>query len=299
MILIQTFMNNLKTFSVNKKRVGFIKFLSGLIFIFIFLFILNLSSPQIKNYFFIASNPVENRFWIAGQTVAKTFDSVLKSGSLIKENTDLKNENHKLLSQIIFLQAEKKSAQVHAEILNKNIENEFDLAIVDVIGMDIHNELTINKGSDDGILEKMPVINQQNILFGKVSKVYKNFSKVTLISDKNSIVNVKIKKDQDIVINSEEELLKEDQEKPQETDGVVKGKGNLQAFLDLVQINDELNPGDVLVTSSLENTFPKDLLVGKIFDVKKNDQSPHQQAEIDLFFDVKVDNLFVITNYKR
>jgi rod shape-determining protein MreC len=286
---------------LNKKRVGFIKFFSGLILISIFLFILNLSSPQIKNYFFIVSNPAESKFWVAGQTVAKTFDSVLKSGSLLEENYKLKNENHRLLSQIIFLQAEREANQAQTEILNKNIENNFDLVLVDVMGIDIHNEITINKGSDDGILENMPVINQQNILFGKVSKVYKNFSKVTLISDKNSVVNVKVKQDQNIIANIDQEqiLSEEIPEKLYEIYGVIKGKENLQAYLDLVKINDELNQGDVLVTSSLENTFPKDLLVGKVSNVKKNDQSPHQQAEIDLFFDIKTDNLFVIKNYKR
>ena len=131
----------------------------------------------------------------------------------------------------------------------------------------------------------MPVINQQNVLFGKVYKVYKNFSQVMLISNKNSIINVKTQQ--------------EDINNP-EVDGVVKGSGRLYAYLDLIPISSDIKPQDVLITSAIEKSFPKDLLVAKVEQIQKNDQKPFQQAQISLFLDVKAsDNLFVITNYKR
>jgi len=140
----------------------------------------------------------------------------------------------------------------------------------------------------------MPVINQQNILVGKVFKVYKNFSDIMLVSNKNSVINVKIQQQNVITDTSASATL------PAEIDGVLKGDGGLTAHLDLVPINSNINPYDVLVTSSLEKSFPKDLLVGKILQKTKNDQEPFQKAQISLFFDVKTaDNLFVITNYKN
>ena len=54
------------------------------------------------------------------------------------------------------------------------------------------------------------------------------------------------------------------------------------------------------MTSAIEKSFPKDLLVAKIIQKEKNDQKPFQQAQISLFFDIKdADNLFVIKNYKQ
>jgi len=73
----------------------------------------------------------------------------------------------------------------------------------------------------------------------------------------------------------------------------------LDVVLDLVPVDDALNEGDILVTSSLEGTFPKGLLVGRITKVEKNDQSPHQRAQVQPFFNITADNLFVITNYKE
>ena len=107
-----------------------------------------------------------------------------------------------------------------------------------------------------------------------------------LVSNKNSIVNVKV---QQVLGSTTSEI-----------DGVIKGSGGLDAYLDLIPISSEINIGDVLVTSSIEKLFPKDLLVARITKEEKNDQKPFQQAKVDLFFDIKTtDNLFVITNYKR
>jgi rod shape-determining protein MreC len=141
--------------------------------------------------------------------------------------------------------------------------------------------LSINKGSADGVAEDMPVISQQGALFGKVFKVYKNYSQVMLISSKNSVINVKI------------------QRQETEIDGVIKGQGGLAIYMDLVPIDETINQGDIIVTSALEGTFPKDILVGTVIKVEKNDQNPHQSAQVQPFLGASTDNLFVITNYKR
>lgn len=262
------------------------KIFIGVIIFFLFIFILNFFSPQIRNYFHLASFPLEKNFWSAGQSASGFFESFFKYGTLAKENESLKNENQKLLSEITFLQAIKKSNEAQSDVSESCQNSDFELVMAGVIGQDTEDQLTINKGSDSGIMEGMPVINQQSVLFGKVVEVYKNFSKVMLISNKESIINVKVQQIQD-------------QKPEKDVYGVVKGSGAQKAFLDLVPVDDAIEQGDVLITSALEGTFPKDVLVGRISKVEKNDQSPHQKAEVELFLDVKTDNLFVITNYKR
>jgi cell shape-determining protein MreC len=55
-----------------------------------------------------------------------------------------------------------------------------------------------------------------------------------------------------------------------------------------------------LSTSSLESSYPKDLLVGRIAIMQKNDLKPFQTAKVEPFFDLKsAENLFVITNYNQ
>jgi len=131
----------------------------------------------------------------------------------------------------------------------------------------------------------MAVISQHNVLFGKVLKVYEDFSKVMLLSNKSSVIDVRVQQDD-----------------PEGTpiNGAIKGRGGLAVYLDLVPIDEEISEGDILVTSALEGTFPKDLLVGKVVEKYKDDQKPFQQAWVEPFFDIKnTDNLFVVTGYKK
>jgi rod shape-determining protein MreC len=281
-------MNDIKIFALNKRKSGLIKFAIGLVLFFLVLIILNTASYQIKNYFYSLSGPVENKVWLAGHSVSKTLGSMLSAGSLSKENEKLKNENHKLLSQIISLQSQKRAIESQANILGNYSEGGFDLLMAGILGMNNQNEISINKGKNHGISEGMPVINEHNVLFGKIIETYDNFSKIRLISDKNSVINVKIENQ----IQDQEVLCPN-------IYGVVRGKGGFNGYLDLVPVDDQLNQGDILITSSLENTFPKNLLVGEIVEIEKNDQNPHQEAKLNLFLDIKTDYLFVITNYKK
>jgi len=270
-------MKSVGNFSIKHKNNSWKKFLVGAIFIVLLLWILNIFVAPIKNTFYKISAPIQNKFWTAGVSSSSFFGSFFRGGALAKENENLKKENQKLLYQVAFLQSIEQGNQAQSDVSTTCQNSGFKLVMAGVAGLD-NDILSINKGSTDGISEGMPVISQQGVLFGKISKVYKNFSDVMLISNKNSVVNIKIN----------------------EINGVVRGIGGLDAYLDLIPIGSQINSEDILVTSSIEKSFPKDLLVGKITKIQKDDQKPFQQADVNLFFDVKTaDNLFVITNYKR
>lgn len=280
-------MKGAENFFINKKSRRFLKFLiGGVVFLFL-LFIINFFTPSIKNSIYTLFSPIQKIFWAAGESSAGFFGSLFKAGSLKSENENLKKENQELIFYVASLQsiAEANRAQSDVSLVYQN--SGFKLVMAGIIGLDENDILSINKGSADGISEGMPVINQRNVLFGKVFKVYKNFSSVMLVSNKNSVVNVKIQQ-------------AEDSASVPEIDGAVKGNGGLKAYLDFIPIDREINQQDILVTSAIEKSFPKDLLVARVSKVEKNDQKPFQQAQLSLFLDVKaIDNLFVITNYKQ
>jgi len=279
-------MNRIKNTSLNKRRGSFTGFAIGTaIFLFI-LIVLNLFSVEIKSFFMLASLPIEKTFWRASEPISRNFSFVSKFGLLEKENTELHEENQKLLSQVIFLQSTVKTIESETSAQAVLQKNNFNFAMADVIGFDGNDEITLDKGSASGVFEGMPVVNKQGVLYGNIVKSFKNFSYVLLISSQSSVVSVKV--------------LREVQEDSMpEIEGVVKGSGGLEVFLDLVPVNDQLCEGEVLISSALDDTFPKGLLVGRIEDVQKNDQRPHQQAKVSPFFNISTDNLFIITNYKR
>lgn len=271
-------MNISENFSINKKQSAFPKIIIGIFLLVFFIMLLNFFNAPTKNFFFTVSSPIQKTFWSAGESSSGFLSSVINAGDLSKENDNLKNENQKLISEITSLQAINDANQAQSNVSQACQNTNFKLLMAGVIGLDGQDELTINKGSVDGVAENMPVINQQNVVFGKIDKVYKNFSQVMLVSNKKSIINVKIG----------------------DINGVIKGSGNQSFYLDLVPVNSNLNKGDVLTTSALEKTFPKDLLVGTVLQIQKNDQKPFLQAQVQPFFNLSnADNLFVITNYKQ
>ena len=278
-------MNSVRDLSINKKSNSLPKFLVGAVALLFLLFIINIFNAPLKNTFYAISSPFQKTFWTAGEMSSSFIGSFFKVGSLTKENEILKSQNQQLLSQIASLQSINNGNKAQSDVSLSCQNTGFKFVMAGVTGLGDNDILSINKGSANGIAVGMPVISQQNVLFGKVFKVYKNYSEIMLITNKNSVVNVKIQQ-----IDS----------KLAEIDGVVKGTGGLSAYLDLIPISSVINPQDNLLTSAIDKSFPKDLLVGKIVKNIKNDQKPFQQAQISLYFDVKTtDNLFVITNYKQ
>ncbi len=271
---------------LNKQKIALSKILIGVVVLFLFLLVLNLFQKQIKNYFYLLSSPIEKKLWSAGVDSSVFFTSLFNSNGIAQENENLKSENQELLDKISSLQDAARENQAIKEATANNQDKNFKLVLVESMGLDTNNDIiSINKGSADGISLNMAVINSQNVLFGKIFKVYKNFSEVILISNENSVLDVKIQQDDPAKAPIH---------------GVIKGKGNLGVYLDLVPTDSEIKSGDILITSALEGIFPKDLLVGKIILKNKSDLKPFQTAEIEPFYNIKnTDKLFVILDYKK
>ena len=246
----------------------------------------HLFEDQIKNYSYRATSPIAKVFWRAGDSLSMLSKSFAGGRWITEENNNLKEENQKLLSEISSLKEKLQENQAIGEFLQNTQNDHFETLLASVVGVDYANDvILIDKGSDDGIEENMPVISSQKVIYGKVLKVYKNFSNVMMVSNKNSVLDVKIQ-DGDVT-------------KPP-IYGAIKGNGNLSFYLDLVSLDAQIKEGDTLVSSALEGIFPKDLLVGKVLSINKDDLKPFQTARVQPFFDIKnIDSLFVITDYKK
>ncbi|MBZ9572002.1 rod shape-determining protein MreC [Patescibacteria group bacterium] len=254
------------------------KILIIVIGILLFLF-LNFFQKEIRNFFYKISEPIQRVLWGAGDRVSGFFETITKINKLKKEADELKLKNQELLAKIAFLEELKKENEILREALNIELQKEFTLSFAQVLGKDsIKDSILIDKGSKDGISEGFPVITQSRVLLGKISEVYQNFSKVSLISDKENSFDAKIQ---------ESEIY-----------GVIKGKGSLKVFLDLIPQDKEIREGDLVVTTSLGGIFPPGILVGQIGKVGKSDILPFQEAEISPMFSLnEVEKVFVILEY--
>lgn len=270
---------------LTKRNTIFAKILIGIVIFLLLIGILNFFQKQFKNFFYFVSAPLQKILWKGGNNASEFLGLFSEMNNFAQTNKELNEKNQELLEEIVILQQVKTENQALKELISVGQEKEFKLILTNIIGVDNYQDfILIDRGSEDGILENMPVVNSQKVLFGKIFKVYKNFSKVILISNENSVLNVKTQKDDTI---------------SPPIYGAIRGEGNFTAILDIIPLDREIKNSDILITSSLEGAFPKGLLVGKITEVRKDDLKPFQTAKIELFFDLKkTDKLFVITNYK-
>ncbi len=146
-----------------------------------------------------------------------------------------------------------------------------------VIGLDPSGwfkSIIIDKGSDDGIMPDMPVVNALGVV-GRVVSVCPDYSKVLLIIDQNSAVDC---------------LLQRTRAR-----AMVKGVSSDMCKLDYVVKSTDVAIGDMIVTSGLGGVFPKGLPVGKVSSIKDVSGSLFKQIQIRPLVDFsKLEEVLII-----
>ncbi len=250
-----------------------------IVILLLVLFRLPAVNSKVKNFFYVLSSPIQKSLWQLSTDVSRFLETIENIKKLSKENEELKNKNQELLSRIAIFEEKEKENEKLRTALGIEPEEKFKLILAEVISKDISEDtILINKGSKDGLSLAMPVLTESRALLGRVSEVYDRFSKVILISNKNSSFDAKIQ-GKDIF-------------------GVIKGKGNFSLLMDLIPKGKEFKEGDTVVTAVLGGAFPEGILVGEISRIRKNDADPFDQAEIKPAFDIKkIEDLFIIVDY--
>jgi rod shape-determining protein MreC len=113
-------------------------------------------------------------------------------------------------------------------------------------GSDLSRSVYIDKGSNDGIAPDMAVITAGGIV-GKVLRVYPSTSLVLMINDQSSGVGAMLEKSR--------------------LQGVLRGTSNGQVILERVMSDEQVAPGETVLSSGGDQIFPKGLPVGTVTKV--------------------------------
>ncbi len=166
---------------------------------------------------------------------------------------ELESEN-KRLKTILNLMEQRRNTMIAARVVGEDVKNWFKCIIID-------------KGKDYGVKEKMPVVTPRGLV-GQAVEVDKWHSKVMVINDTNSSVDVFVEGKQ--------------------TRGMLEGTGQSTLKLKYILKNDEVEIGDKLVTSGKDGIYPKGLPTGIVITVNR--------AKPGIFTDVDV---MPYNNFKR
>lgn len=242
-----------------------------LAFVIISLFAITVGSRSFATPYILGmragASTVAKPLTLAGNLLFKPLSSV----STIAHNlgasqttlTELENQNAQLSSQLAALEEYK----LENTRLNKllDIKNAYNLksTAARVIGSQLdawERIIVIDKGSNSGIGLNMAVMDAFGLM-GQVIEVGPTSAKVRLINDEHSGVSA--------IIQSTR------------VPGVVVGNVDGSLTLNYIPTTEQVNEGDMVVTSGMGGIFPKGIVIGRVKSVQKDSAALYANITVE------------------
>jgi rod shape-determining protein MreC len=189
---------------------------------------------------------------------ANALTKISQYESMERSFADIRQENERLKEQLGYSR-EQRFKKISAEIIAKDPEN-------------VYSTIVINKGIKDGIKKDFPIIAFQDGiqgLVGRVVEVGRSTSIVMPLYDSSSHIACRLEKSR--------------------YEGLVTGQNRLDKPLLMQYVKksskDEIQFGDLVVTSGLAGLYPKDLSVGRVKEKKIVDYKTSMELELDPIID--------------
>lgn len=209
-------------------------------------------------------------------------DSSRLNATLQEENAKLKAELDTLRNaeyRLKLMETENKELLAMAGYKQQN--DRLALLSARVVGVslgDLHEYFFLDKGAADGVREDMVITSSEGIA-GVVDQVYRHYSRFMLVSASQSRIGVK-------VLRRESRAV-----------GVLTGKGVDRALLqaEYFSRDDDIQVGDMLVTSGIGGKYPSGLYVGKVREVETDVTGLQKLARIEPAANLNhLDRVFVV-----
>ena len=243
--------------------------LAGLVVLSLLLLTLN-DNPQVKRIRTISTVV----FGIAQEQISfiPTYFGLKAENELLRRiNIELADETQRLreaklenvrLRQLVALKTQSPFPIMAGRVINKNLTL-------------LRNTLTLDIGAADGVRQHMPVVSDAGLV-----------GLVTTMSDHFCIVN--------ILPNIDFRVSAKDQRS--RVDGILAWDGKNLTLKNIPKMRD-IKPGDVITTSEYSNTFPPDIRLGLVSDVREQASSLFKHITLSPGVDfVKLEEVFVV-NY--
>jgi len=279
--------NNKKTISILPKHVFFLLLFLTVAIVFVSYRFPNLMLP-VRNGIEAIIIPMQKGINVVGRSISDRFDMFDNYKTLQKENEELKATVEALTIKNQQISQEKYELSSLQELyeLDKKYPD-YEKVAARIIARESngwYNVFTIDKGTEDGILENMNVM-AGNGLVGIVTSVRKNSATVRSIIDDNSKVSGMFLKSADTCIVSGDlnSMM---------SDGRIK--------VSMIPLNADINENDEIVTSHISDKFQQGILIGYVCDIKVDSSNMTKTAYLTPVVDFEhLDDVLIITKLKE
>lgn len=232
----------------------------------------------LERFLLYISKPIAGSFYNSSLKVNQAFKDSQKEDEPLSIINNLENE----VASLTILKSE------YQEVIDENRrlkellgfinKNDFKLVLAAVVATESfeqeNRDLTINKGKLDGLSSGLAVVNEQGILIGKITEVKDSISKICLS------------------INPGCEFAASMQNEDR-TQGLTSGNLGLTIKMNYIPQLEKISLGDLVITSGLGGRIPRGLVMGKVTEVKSENNEVWQEAIIEAPLDFN--NLTVVS----
>ena len=181
---------------------------------------------------------------------------VKEENRLLREDLDRLRTEH-----IRLLEAEATLKRLETFLQFKE-QNPSTMIAARIIGRDPTNwfkTLVIDKGVLDGVSVDMGVVVPSGVV-GRIMKTFPGASRVQLLTDRSSAIAAFAQRTRD--------------------EGIVEGTEKGMAKIKYLPVLSKLQVGDRVLTSGLAESFPRGLLLGRIYKAETQNRALFQEAEL-------------------
>ncbi len=217
----------------------------------------------VENVFFTLFAPLQySARWVSSRAAA-AIETLRQFRTLQARVEELEATVDRLMIENVQLrEAEIERAELREQLQFKLANPTYDLLAAEVIGQDPSNllhYLIIDRGAEDGLAVGMPVVTARGLV-GRIAALYPQASQVMLLTDPNSSVNAQIQRTR--------------------ATGIVQGQAPRDLVMRFVEQSEEVESGDIVLTSGLGGNFPKRLVIGQVTSVVRNDVEMFQEIHV-------------------
>ena len=174
----------------------------------------------------------------------------------------LVEEVKRLRSEVIYLREKISTGDRLTELLKAGdsyVEKQVAASIIAKDPANWYEALVINKGEKEGIEPGMGVITAGGVI-GRVVKTSPDYSRILLMSDRNSAVAGLIQRTG--------------------YEGIVAGQQGRALRLNYIMTDADVQNGDIIITSGTDGVFPRGIMIGRVNSVEKPQNRLFQSVEL-------------------
>jgi rod shape-determining protein MreC len=187
--------------------------------------------------------------------------------NLRQRNEELEARNASFLLELVRLKEVETEAALLRDLLDFAQANpSFDIQGAHVVGRTIGRDpsnlqryITLDVGREEGIARNMPVVTERGLV-GRIFEVGDGWSRVLLITDVSSSINALTQSTR--------------------ASGLVQGQVDGSLVMRAIPQVDVVSVGDTVFTSGLGGNFPRQILIGQIIEVERQDYELYQAAVV-------------------